>query len=241
VTVRACVWLLLVGCYQPSPPANAPCAPNGACPSGQSCESGLCVTGGTLPFDAAIDARLVDAPRADASVDAPNTSGCSDGAREGFFDENAFPTIAACAASWAGSPSLRATATGTACGDDLATDCGAPADACAAGWHVCGTAGDPTELSGRASQAECASAGGADATSKFVIAMSHCTTICTYDTPYGCEAMNVCSEPVCCGGGCRSDQGCLAAVYPTTAITSDTSNGCGMMPASLVTGVLCCK
>ena len=41
--MRTCVLVtLLVGCFTPSPPAGAPCAPDGSCPSGQTCFAGVC-------------------------------------------------------------------------------------------------------------------------------------------------------------------------------------------------------
>lgn len=46
---------LLVGCYHPDPPAGAPCAATGDCPSGLSCIDDHCVKPGTTT-DAAIDA-----------------------------------------------------------------------------------------------------------------------------------------------------------------------------------------
>lgn len=241
VAVRSLVILVIAGCYQPSPPANAPCGPGNACPTGQMCIAGVCRT--EVPEDdapvAPSDTTTPDMPGpVDAMPDAPNLSGCADGEREAFPSLTSHPTIAGCAATWTGSANLRADTTNAACGDDLGT-CAAPADACAPGWHICGLDGQPTELSNRASQDECAEAGGA--TDAFVMAMTHCTTVCTYDLPLGCPAAGDCGEPVCCGAGCRTNQGCLTAVYPVTAIVSDNIAGCGNLPSAIVTGVLCCQ
>jgi hypothetical protein len=195
------------------------------------CASGTIDDAPTQPLDAGSDG----APTLDAPV---NISGCADGEREAFPSLTTHPAIAGCGATWADTADLRAARTNTPCGDDLGT-CGAPADACQIGWHICGTAGDPAELSSRATESECAGAGGADAA--YVAAMSHCTEVpCVYDLPLPCTTSGNCSEPVCCGDGCRTDQGCLEAVYTVTAIT-DTVNGCGNLPSSLVTGVLCCQ
>jgi hypothetical protein len=57
---------LVAGCYNPSPPAGAPCSLEGTCPSGLDCIDGRCVPPGTAGEpDAAIDARV------DAAIDAP--------------------------------------------------------------------------------------------------------------------------------------------------------------------------
>lgn len=234
--------LIAAGCYQPTPTLDAPCGPNGECPSGLSCRAGVCGTAGTTFDDAPIqqqDGAPPDtAPLIDAAPDAMNLSGCADGEREGFPSLSTHPTIAACGATWANTADLRAARTSNFCGDDLGT-CAAPVDACAPGWHVCLTAGDPTELANRATEAECADAGG-KVGAVYVAAMSHCTTVCTYDLPLGCAANMDCSEPVCCGEGCRTNQGCLAAVYTSTPIISNNLNGCGDLLGSSVTGVLCC-
>lgn len=175
----------------------------------------------------------------DAPVDAPNLSGCADGEREAFPSLGTFPTIAGCDAAWDNTADLRAARSNSPCGDDLVGKCNAPVDACAPGWHVCGTAGDPTELSSRVTQDECAAAGAANAV--YAVAMSHCTSVCAYNLPLPCAPAMDCSEPVCCGGGCRIDQGCLTAVYTITAVVSNNLNGCGNLLGSSVTGVLCCQ
>jgi len=245
VAVRSLVILVIAGCYQPSPPANVPCGPGDACPTGQQCIAGVCRTGDVIQDDAPItppDTTTADMPGpSDAMPDAPNLSGCADGQREAFPSLSSHPTIAGCAATWTGSANLRADKTNTPCGDDLGT-CAVPADACAPGWHICGLAGQPTELSTRATQAECDAAGG-NVGDAFVMAMTHCTTFgpCVYDLPLGCPTDGGCGEPVCCGEGCLSDQGCTMAVYPVTSIAGDLTGGCGNLPSASVTGVLCCE
>lgn len=196
-----------------------------------------------LQNDATISDTAADVPGpTDAPPDAPNLSGCADGEREAFPSLSTHPTIAGCAATWTDRANLRADKTSAPCGDDLGT-CAVPADACAPGWHICGLAGEPTELSTRATQDECAAAG-AETTDAFVMAMTHCAALvsaCDYTTPLGCPADGVCGEAVCCGGGCRSNQGCTMGVYPLTAIVGDMTSGCGDLPSALVTGVLCCE
>lgn len=241
VAVRGWVLLLVAGCYQPSPPANVPCGPDGACPAGQRCLAGVCRVGDPPINDAPVDTLTNDTPLPiDATPDAPNLSGCADGEREAFPSLTMHPTIAGCGATWADTADLRAVRTNAACGDDLGT-CAVPEDACATGWHICGRAGQPTELSDRVTQDDCTAAGSTDM-DVFVMAMNHCTSYgpCVYDLPLTCPTDGACSEPVCCGGGCRTTQGCTGAVFPTTAIISEQLNGCGNLPAASVTGVLCC-
>lgn len=37
---RWLVWIVVCGCYDPQPPAGAPCGTGGACPSNQTCDRG---------------------------------------------------------------------------------------------------------------------------------------------------------------------------------------------------------
>jgi hypothetical protein len=172
--------------------------------------------------------------------------GCSDGTREGFVDLAQYPTIAGCAASWTGTVSLRASATGAACGDSSAgpgAPCAAPADACATGWRMCGDTGDPSDVSSRLSVAQCS----ADAVGTFMAAMSHCTSYnpCVYTPPFGCNASGAfCAEAVCCGTACNTNNVCKDGVYAgATEVrwTMNTHPGCAEIPQGIVTGVLCCK
>ena len=80
-------------------------------------------------------------------------TGCSDGAREGFFTH---PTVAGCKGWWQGRKNLRAQPSSAAakCGDDLGNwgrACSQPADLCQTGWHICGTFGDVFEITNRVS------------------------------------------------------------------------------------------
>jgi hypothetical protein len=243
IVLRFCLLLLVVGgCYTPSPSPGARCAEGGRCPMGLTCRDDICVDPTTPIADAAIDARTIDA----TPPDALDLSGCADGAREAFTDIMKFPTIAGCAAQWSSAANLRAARTNQLCGDDLQL-CAAPVDACAQGWHVCGTNGLPSDLTSRANEAECARAGSSPiANARFVTAVAHCSGfdgagVCTYNTPLGCPAALSCGEPICCGAGCRTDAGCAAGAYATTLVAGTLDNGCGSMLASAVTGVLCCR
>lgn len=236
----------LAACFRPAPQAGARCAAEGnRCPSGLACRDGICVDesiDAPKSIDAAVfDARLVDA----APPDALDLVGCSDGAREAFTSIAMFPNVAGCAASWNAALGLRASPTGQACGDDVQL-CAAPADACSAGWHVCGTNGQTTEVTTRMTAAECASAGAtAVPNPRFVAALSHCASytngVCGYDVPRPCGVSGDCAEPVCCGAGCRNDAGCVAGAFATQGIAGTLTNGCAMMLAADVTGVLCCR
>ncbi len=191
----------------------------------------------------------VDATRFDAPPDAANLIGCADGTREGFVDAVEFPAIAGCAASWDGTPSLRAPGTGGSCGysvDAAGTrtseaKCQAPRDACATGWHICGetTLGEWLESGGRRglgdlSESDCADAGDATATDRrFAIANSHAKpndTTCEYVTRNEaalCTDVFFGSQPICCGLACTDFAGCFQAVpgwtYTATLATNDGS------------------
>lgn len=172
----------------------------------------------------------------------PGTVGCADGQREAFVDATTFPTIAGCIAEWSGETSLRADRTGTACGDDRGT-CGAPADACAPGWELCGGGGSIADLT-RVTAEQCEQAGGG----RFVAALSHCETQegCSYDEPatgdYACFESGWCSEPVCCGNDCGEVGACTDGVWPgKTHIPVGTDQGCGNIGSSRARGVLCCQ
>jgi hypothetical protein len=191
---------------------------------------------GRLSFDPLIDAVF-------AVADSSSPAGCADGTREAFTDLVAFPTIAGCAATWNGLADLRAPATGSVCGNDGAS-CIRAADACATGWHICGDAGDPSELASRVTAAQCGAVVGA-----FAVAMQHCSmrVPCGYTTPYGCVAtVQDCAEPVCCGTQCATGNACKDGVFvgATTVaglIANGSGNTCGALDSSHATGVLCCR
>lgn len=243
--MRLAVLVALVGCYSPTATVGLPCAANGACPSGQVCDTrtNRCGTGET-PGDVgaidtppgATDARI-DGPLPDGP--GPNLSGCADGQREAFNDLVKFPRLAGCAAAWPGTPSLRAAATGGPCGDDLGA-CAVPASACATGWHLCGASGAIAEVAAIA-VADCHAAA---PTGRFIAALSHCadnTNLCTYDSSLPCYDSGWCSEAVCCGPGCSSGAGCADGIWAgATWISADNGVGCGAQPSAADLGVLCC-
>ena len=174
----------------------------------------------------------------------PAALGCADGQREGFLDDAQFPTVAGCLGVWPGTVSLRATATGQACGDDGAT-CTSPADLCATGWHVCGGAAGGLAEIRRVTAEQCENAGGG----RYSFASSHCKTNegCVYasgpqDQAYPCMADGWCSESICCGAGCPSFGDCPDGGWPAkTHIAIGTDQGCGRTSARRAGGVICCK
>lgn len=177
----------------------------------------------------------------------PAVLGCADGRRDGLLDLDLYPKIAACLGTWTGTVSLRAAATGAACGNDIASNapCHVPADICAAGWHICGTSGAVAEVK-QLTVDQCASAGGG----RYVTAISHCLTQdtrCVYDTApdaiYQCFPTGWCSEAVCCGAQCTQTGACPDGVWPgATHIAKGVDQGCGAIDAQRAGGgVLCCK
>ena len=198
---------------------------------------------GRLRFDEQVVVQPQDA--------AANLVGCADGERDAFIDRARFPTVAGCAASWPGTPSLRdARDPSRPCGDDGAA-CVAPADACAVGWHICGDTGDPTDLTLRVTNADCMGAGDAGSGS-FVAAMGHCVSCnlpcdmleadCVYSAaPLECYPTRMsCSEPVCCGPACESSNLCRAGVFPSNTRIGTMLSVCGALAANQQTGVMCC-
>ena len=172
----------------------------------------------------------------------PKIAGCADGQREGFADIEKNPRVAGCMGKWKESKSLREEPTGKACGDD-GEECGAPADVCAPGWHVCGADGKGEDLKTRATQKECDAAG----PGRFNAAISHsptdeidpCPRI-TKNTDLPCVQAGIGAEPVCCGNDCLSGK-CKDAVWKgKTRISRGTTEGCGAMTSDRNGGILCC-
>ena len=168
-------------------------------------------------------------------------AGCADGSREAFHDLGRFPSVAGCEAMWNEARSLRAQRTGVACGN-LLGPCAAPADACSAGWHLCGASGALDEVR-RVSAQDCASAGNG----RFAAAISHCSSQegCNYneslDAHYACFDAGWCSEPVCCGNHCGTGM-CPSGVWAdSTHISDGPGQGCGNTLGERAGGVLCCR
>jgi hypothetical protein len=168
--------------------------------------------------------------------------GCADHTREAYVDLARFPTIAGCAATWLGAKDLRAPATGAACGND-GTACVAPADACAAGWHICVTGGDATELRTALTGSQCDAEPGS-----YVAAASHCTPpvqTCTLGmTVFPCPTNAgyvPCTQPICCGTTCDAVNACQDAVWPgQTHENAAMGPSCGTTLPTSQDGVLCC-
>jgi hypothetical protein len=163
-----------------------------------------------------------------STVPAP---GCADSTREAFTNTAKFPSVAGCRAKWPLS-SMRAPATGHACGDALSGMCSVPADACAPDWHVCGAPPyGPTDISNKMTFDQCDAQIGA-----FAMALGDRTCECG-DLQYGAA---------CCGDGCSKSGG--DCVFPGhTAwfgtIYSDWHTAlCNSAQASVPgQGVLCCR
>jgi len=169
------------------------------------------------------------------------STGCADGVRDGFVDQDAFPSIASCAGTWT-EQSLRSPPTGVPCGDDIGVPCDSPADLCAPQWHVCMTNGDPDDLSWRVSDADCNSAVAGPA--PFVAASSHCeSAACVPPPAFDCLGPGICGEPICCGSGCYTGNDCKDAVWAgQTEVGPPSLSGCSSYaPPTAGAGVLCCS
>lgn len=180
------------------------------------------------------------------------TTGCSDGGREGFFQH---PTVAGCKGWWWGRKNLRAKPSyvGVTCGDDIGTWgrwCSQPADLCKDGWHVCGTFGDVFEIVNRTNGVDCQRAG----YGHFSAGINHCKTNngggdgckrVKTGVDYGCSHYHdSCSEPLCCGLGCKGPDSCDSGVFKRQTMYSPASGdleGCSFMSVGNAGGIMCCK
>lgn len=159
--------------------------------------------------------------------------GCSDGVRDAFLDQTTFPGIAGCKAAFSRQPMLKPK-TGTPCGNDLNTACATPADACAAGWHVCGAPPYGTDdLTQRVSAEQCQQQPSRFAAALPIDIRQHAS----------CDFCDDGSTPdnggvACCGTDClrASDVRC------TPIARSFGTVSCGMMEIldATTAGVLCC-
>lgn len=189
----------------------------------------------------------------------PEEIGCADGQREAFADVERYPTIAGCVGDF-GFSTLRETALGQPCGDDLPAtheqSC-TSAGVCARGWHICGNVRaesdesreDYRDLFDRISADDCDNAG----PGRFNAALSHSDTeaidYCAQVEPIGrreyrqlsCRHWGWGSEPVCCGSMCEFGA-CKDGVWPgRTRISRGLAQGCAEVKSETTPGVLCCK
>jgi hypothetical protein len=155
--------------------------------------------------------------------------GCSDGTREGFVDRVTFPTIAGCGAVWPES-SMRSPKNGAPCGNSLGS-CAVPANACAVGWHVCGTPPyGPADVSSKISAAQCVAQ-----TGEFAMAVGD----------QQCEPCDITGNgAACCGTICVQQNG--SCVFPSQTpwfgVIDGHDNLCSDIIADhLSQGVLCCR
>ena len=157
--------------------------------------------------------------------------GCSDGTREAFVDTSLYPTIAGCAATWPAASMLDERKL-SACGNS-STMCQVPADACAAGWHVCGHSQNyALDVTGRIEQADCAAQRGA-----FAMALGdHACTPCSADG----------NGAACCGDDCVDQMGdCLwPGLTRWFGVRDGNIQFCGKIQnptPSAAIGVMCCR
>ncbi len=171
------------------------------------------------------------------------SSGCSDGTREGFSDVYLYPDIASCAGEFT-DRNLRATRTNISCGNTLEATCPTAEDLCAENWHICMRNGMVLDLGNRLDASECNS--DTAGTGTFVVASSHCSSTgpCQYIEPYNCYESSGCSEAIACGIESPTDNGCDSGVWSgathIAGVDGTTDYGCGNAPEG-ITGVLCCK
>lgn len=175
-------------------------------------------------------------------------AGCADGSCDAFC---AHASVQGCAARVAADVSMRAAATGKACGGALGA-CAAPADACAPGWALCLSDFSKPALSADGLRAamtadQCASDDGG----RYLAAMSHGNPAwappggqCPADpsnNDNSCQATGWGSEAVCCGSGCVL-AGCANDIYRgATLIYDNQKEGCGNVGDDDFDGFLCCK
>jgi hypothetical protein len=157
-------------------------------------------------------------------------SGCSDNTREGFPDRVAFPSIAGCSAAWP-MASMRAPRVQSACGNSLRM-CNVPAEACALGWHVCGSTG-PADVTTRVTSAQCNTTPGRWAGALGDLSCEDCSSAAA-------------SGSICCGAGCvQQNRDCLwPGETAWFGVVNDVINLCtGTENPQLhvSVGVLCCR
>mgnify|MGYP002137367509 CR=1 FL=1 len=164
-----------------------------------------------------------------AAAAEPRLAGCADGTREAFHDAAREPGIAGCLAAWSDAKSLAEPGTGAACGDGAGA-CAVPADACAAGWHVC-HADDLRAIE----PLRCLGAG----VGQFVAAASVCAADGACGAAGACQAEGSCAPAICCGTFCARPDACDDGVW--LDLTFRVADACAAAPANPTRGVLCCR
>jgi len=250
VAVKSATWIYQWpngGSVEPLPPLPQPGTASYRCAAGGECEYVPDASGPYL--FANCDAACVPVPVPTPVPGPPAVVGCASGECDAFC--GASTTVHGCLASWPGTASLRAPASGKPCVKGV---CAVPADACAPGWALCLSDFAKSNLTGfRAgiSASQCAAVN-ADPR-KFVAAMSHARAEWASLPPAPCPPApvdddNGCavkgtwgSEPVCCGGACTTPS-CPNAVWVgATHIHIDEDASCDALAGGVADGVLCCK
>jgi hypothetical protein len=202
------------------------------------CAAALCPDGSDPGVRVCVerDGKLAPAYQSSPCCGGPGSEGvsvdgCSDGTREAFTDLATFPSIAGCEAKWP-VRSMRDPATGSACGNSLGVDCSVPADACATGWHVCGTPPyGPVDIASKLTAEECSTQPG-----RFAMALADQMCEPCVEAPGQGAA--------CCGVECVTSY--ASCVFPNQTLwfgwDSGRTNQCAAaLSTSDGQGVMCCR
>ncbi len=204
------------------------CARAADCPGDYLCDQASLTCVSTADAGSAVCNKACTGDAVCANGKCVSASGCADGTRDSFTPIAQYPGIAGCDAAWNAS-SMRAAATGVACGASLG-DCAVPADACGSGWHVCATPPyGPSDVSGKVTVTQCLAQPGA-------YAMAVGDRSCEPCTLLG-------SGAACCGATCVQQNG--DCIYPAMTawfgvINSHVNLCADIESKSSGRGVLCC-
>jgi hypothetical protein len=167
------------------------------------------------------------------------STGCADGVREGFTNQEIYPDIASCLATWE-EQSMRTTRTGALCGNNLGP-CMVPEDACAPGWHLCMKNGWPGDLADRVSGEDCGSPIAGDTRFLGGSSVQDESGGCTL--PLTCNNITYYNGVVCCGSSCLDY---CSVSGPCNCVWSGMSFRAGwpcdsVYGDSVNSGALCCQ